>query len=408
MPLSTGSKVRLYNIIKELRRCGHEVGLIAMIHRDELGHMEAIRHWFSDLLLVPVRRPNEASCLAQQPMGELFRRALGVLARGFNGLPLRLAMLYHPRIHDAIAELVPRYDYCFVEFFFMAQNLPMGFSYRFREKLVLVEHDISFIPQMRRYQVARGWRRLVLWFNYVRYRRAEIATLQRFVQVVVVSELDRDIVHRVAPGQRVTVVPNGVDLASLVFRDAVPCCGQPRLLFVGGLGHRPNLDGLSHFISEALPILLHHFPGLTLTVVGDAAGAEPELIRLPRGDAVTFVGFVPDLNRYFAESTALIAPLRIAGGTRLKILEAMAAGVPVITTAIGAEGLPVVHGEQVLFAETPQETVQCVTRLVSDPELAQRMTRAARRLCEEKYDWRTIVGAMEQQLLEGGDQPSGL
>jgi polysaccharide biosynthesis protein PslH len=379
-----------------------------MVHQDELGHMAAIRHWFSDLVLVPVRRPNERFCLAQEPAGQILRRVLGVLALCLNGLPLRVAMLYHPRIHDAIAELVPRYDCCFVEFFFMAQNLPRGCFRSFREKLVLVEHDISFIPQMRRYQVARGWRRLVLWFDYIRYRRAEIATLQRFLHVMVMSELDREIVHRVAPGQRVTVVPNGVDLASLVFREAVPRCGKPQLLFVGGLGHRPNFDGLRHFISEALPILLHHFPDLTLTVVGDAAGAAPELISLPRGDVVTFVGFVPDLNRYFAESTALIVPLRIAGGTRLKIVEAMAAGVPVITTAIGAEGLPVVHGEQVLFAETPQETVQCVTRLVSDPEFAQRMAKAARRLCEERYDWRSIVGAMEQQLLEGGDQPSGL
>jgi polysaccharide biosynthesis protein PslH len=402
VPLSTGTKVRLYNIIKELRRCGHEVGLVAMIHRDELGHMAAIRHWFSDLVLVPVRRPNERFGLAREPMGQLLRRALGVLARCLKGLPLPLAMLYHPRIYDAVAELVPRYDHCFVEFFFMAQNLPVDASHRFREKLVLVEHDISFIPQMRRCQLASGWRRLVLWLNYIRYRRAEIATLQRFVQVVVMSELDRDIVQRVAPGQKVTVVPNGVDLAGLVFRGAVPRCGSPRLLFVGGLAHRPNFDGLRHFISEALPVLLHQFPDLTLTVVGDAAGAAPELMSLPRGDAVEFVGFVPDLNGHFAESTALIVPLRIAGGTRLKIIEAMAAGVPVITTAIGAEGLPVVHGEQVLVAETPQETVACVKRLVRDPEFAQRMAKAARRLCEEKYDWRSIVGAMEQQLLSSG------
>ena len=398
MPLTSGTKVRLYNIIKGLRRRGHRIGLAALIHHDELPQVAGIRDWFTDLVLVPIRRPGEDFPPGGEPRAQLLPRTLMVAALWLQGLPLWVALMYQPKLRAAITRLLPTYDYVFVEFFFMALNLPAAAFGQERPKLILVEHDLSFIAQKRRYQVAQGWRRLSLWLNFVRYYRAEVATLRRFGSVAVMSDLDRETLLRLAPGRKIAVVPNGVDLGRYIFRTPGRLAGPPKLLFVGGLAHQPNFDALHHFIKEDLPRLLQRFPGLTLTVVGDSIGAG-ELVKLPAGKEVRFVRVVPELNPYLQESTALIVPLRIAGGTRLKIVEAMAAGLPVISSAVGAEGLAVANGRHLLLAETSEDYVAALERLTGEPGLAVKLATAARRLCEEKYDWQAITAGLEQELL---------
>ena len=320
-----------------------------------------------------------------------------------RGLPLQVALMYQPRLRAAIARLLPVYERVLVEFFFMVINLPTSAFGPERHKLMLVEHDLTFMVQRRRYQVARNWRRLSLWFNFVRYYRAEVTALRRFARVAVMSDRDRELVLALAPAGKIAVIPNGVDLERYVFQAPASREGAPKLLFVGGLTHQPNFDALRHFIGDFLPSLEQRFPGLSLTVVGDAAGSGA-LAGLPGWGYTRFAGPVPELTPYFRESTALIVPLRIGGGTRLKIVEAMAAGLPVISSAVGAEGLEVEPGKQLLLAETPEDYLAALDRLVNETGLAVQLAAAARRLCEDRYDWRAIAAGLEKELLTDGGE----
>ena len=159
-------------------------------------------------------------------------------------------------------------------------------------------------------------------------------------------------------------------------------------------------DAFTHALTVMLPVSWSDegFP-----VVGDAAGSGA-LAGLPGWGYTRFAGPVPELTPYFRESTALIVPLRIAGGTRLKIVEAMAAGLPVISSAVGAEGLEVEPGKQLLLAETPEDYLAALDRLVNEPGLAVQLAAAARRLIEDRYDWRTIAAGLEKELLTAGGE----
>ncbi len=405
-PLTTGTKVRLYNLIKALRGRGHQIGLAAMLHHDELAEVARLQDWFADLVLVPVRAPGDPPRLIREPGERFLARALKVASLWLRGLPLPVALMYQPRLEGAIARLLPAYDRALVEFFFMAVNLPASAFGPERHKLMLVEHDLTFMVQRRRHLVARGWQRLALRLNAFRYYKAEVAALRRFGRVAVMSEEDGEAVRRVAPEAKVAVVPNGVDLERYVFQAPVKREDPPKLLFVGGLAHRPNFDALGHFLGDFMPRLAARFSGLGLTVVGDSDGAG-ELATLPGGRFTRFTGPVPELTPYFRESTALVVPLRIAGGTRLKIIEAMAAGLPVISSAVGAEGLAVEPGKHLLVAETPEDYLAALDRLLNEPGLAVALAAAARRLCEERYDWRAIAAGLEEALLTEGGQAGG-
>ena len=397
LPPDTGTRVRLFHVISKLRDRGHQVGLVSMIHEDQTELVDELAPLLSDLELVIVRRQSEAPLSKPASRGERNRRALTVLGRLASGVPLRVALSYHPRIAEAVARLEPQYDALVVEFFFMAQNLSPHLFRQAREKLALVEHDISFIPQRRRYEVASGWTRCRAWLYYWMWRRVETSTLRRFSRIFAMSEPDRELLSALAPGARITVVPNGVDTAGYAF-NPVAASSPPRLLFLGGLQHDPNFDGLEFFIRDILPQARGPFPDLRLTIVGKTNGAEQPLLALPAGSMVRFAGFVPDLNKVFPEYTAMVVPLRIAGGTRLKILEAMAAGLPVISTAIGAEGLPARHGEHLLLAETAPEFIKAIKDLSEKDELRQALVRSARKLVEDRFNWNGVVESMEKSF----------
>lgn len=395
LPLTTGTKVRLYHIIRQLRSRGHEVGLVSFIYRSELCLADTIRDWFCELHLLPVRGPGDPAFAAQRPVRHRIEQAAAVARRMLAGDPPTVALAYHPWIAGRLESCAARYDAVFVEFFFMAQNVSPGLMARMGRRMLLVEHDISFIPRMRHARVAGGMRRIFRQLSAIAWRRSEIAALRRFERIVAMSEHDRGLLERLVPGRDILVVPNGVDTAAAdpVWHGAPP--GPPRLLFVGGLVHEPNYDAVAFFLRDMFPLLARRFPGITFTVAGETAGREQ---GLPRPAGVAFAGFVPDLAGLYRASTALVVPLRIAGGTRLKIPEAMARGLPVISTAIGAEGLGLEHGRHCLIADTPGQMAEAVGRIAEDRRLAERLSRQGRLVCQERFDWSHIVAAMECDL----------
>jgi glycosyltransferase involved in cell wall biosynthesis len=223
--------------------------------------------------------------------------------------------------------------------------------------------------------------------------------------VLAVADEDRAILRRLAPGANVGVVPNGVDTtyfsrAALTRDRAGPLAfAPPTLVFSGTLDFRPNVDAMTWFVHEVLPRLRDRHPNLRLLVVGRRPA--PALRQLARDGAIALTGEVPDARPYIAGASAYVVPMRIGGGVRLKLLEALSLEAPVVSTAMGAEGVAGLQGgEHCLLADDPAGFAAEVLRLIDDPALGRRLGAAGRALVREHYDWSTIVPRLEALYAE--------
>jgi glycosyltransferase involved in cell wall biosynthesis len=222
-------------------------------------------------------------------------------------------------------------------------------------------------------------------------------TLPRFGACIVVSEQERLNIQRAAPAYTsVSVVPNAIDVTTYEFAARRP---RPNtLVFAGALSYRANNDAAGYFLDKIYPELRRSIPSVSCLFTGSTAGVSTDALPGPPG--IRFTGHVADIRPIIAESWASIVPLRVGGGTRLKILESMALGTPVISTRKGAQGLDVTHDENILLADGPTEFGECVARVLGSSELRQRLSRAGRELVAARYDWQ-IVGAQLRRVVEG-------
>lgn len=200
--------------------------------------------------------------------------------------------------------------------------------------------------------------------------------------------------------RRVEVVANGVDVAAVEHR--LP----PRaavLAYVGSYGYRPNEQAALELVDEVLPLVREHAPEATALVVG----REPTPALLAARPHVEVTGPVASVVERLRGARALVVPLRAGSGTRLKVLEAMAAGTPVVATPLAVAGLDLQPGEQVLVGERPEDLARLATEVLADDALADRLSRAARRTVEERFDWRATTAPLERVVAELGVRRPG-
>jgi polysaccharide biosynthesis protein PslH len=275
---------------------------------------------------------------------------------------------------------------------------------------ILDEQNIEYDILARTAEAERHpLRKLYSHLNASKLRREEQAMWRRFDGCAAVSERDASIIRSVAPATPTAVVPNGVDTTFFQSRaqGQNPVSDSNNSLVFVGVNYYPNIQGIRVFLSEVMPRLRDRFDGLRLFIVGNF----PEQLRSEwAGPDVTPTGFVDDLRPYLERARAVVVPLYIGGGTRLKILEAMAMQRAIVSTTIGAEGIDATHEENILLADTAEDFAQQVGRLLNDGDLAQHLGRNARRLVESKYDWRTSARTLEEfslSLLERGRHDRG-
>jgi glycosyltransferase involved in cell wall biosynthesis len=271
-----------------------------------------------------------------------------------------------------------------------------------RPVFVLDEHNIEYEILERTAAAESGWsRRLYNAINSRKLRREERLAFRAFDGCTVTSTHDQEVLLRDAPSAATAVIPNAVDLDFFQPRAEAP---EPNtLLFFGAHNYFPNADGLRYFLAECMPLLQQILPAAKLRVVGHT----PASFQSLASESVQMVGFVDDVRLELARAAAVIAPLRVGGGTRLKILEAMAMGKAVISTRVGAEGLEVVPDRDLLIADEPAAFAGAIARVLSDQALARALGAAARRLVEGSYGWAAAVSRLEQfhdRLLDAGGQ----
>jgi glycosyltransferase involved in cell wall biosynthesis len=224
-----------------------------------------------------------------------------------------------------------------------------------------------------------------------------------------VSEVDRETFERDYGVERVSAVPTGVDTDYFRPTGRVERRAH-EIVFTGSMDWLPNEDAILWFAEAVLPLVRRRVPDATLTVVG--RNPTPRVLALAgRGDgAVTVTGSVPDVRPYLERAAAFTVPIRIGGGTRLKIFEAMAMGKPVVSTAIGAEGLPVAHGETALLADEPQAMADALVSVLNDPESAAALGRRAAEWVRAEFGWARVseIFAETCAALARGERGAGV
>jgi len=251
---------------------------------------------------------------------------------------------------------------------------------------VLFQHNVEAMIWKRHFEVQRN--PLKKAFLYGQWRKAfafERKMCRRFDKVVAVSAENREIMRSDYEVDNLAEVPTGVDTE--FFRPDPSVRREPRhLVFTGSLDWLPNDDAMRYFVNEILPLVRQKIPDIKLTVVG--RNPYPGLIELSKQDPnIIVTGRVDDVRPYMDRAAAYIVPIRVGSGTRLKIYEAMAMELPIVSTTVGAEGLRLVDGRELLIADTPHEFAEGIVKLLSDADLAQGLGRRASELVRSHFGW---------------------
>jgi glycosyltransferase involved in cell wall biosynthesis len=211
--------------------------------------------------------------------------------------------------------------------------------------------------------------------------------------IVCVSDTDRQVIEQVAPG-KVTVVPNGVDCSYFQFRARAIDPVRPKFLFVGNYRWFPNTEAVRMLLTRVWPQVRAAYPNAMLTVAG--SHMTRDLKNLGEKQGARMRGWAEDIRTVYMDAHVFLAPLGIAGGSKFKILEAMACGCPVITTREGMTGLAVRDGEHVLKAQTPEDFTRSIRKLMEDSTNRTRLVHAARSLVERTYGWERIAAVLDE------------
>jgi polysaccharide biosynthesis protein PslH len=381
LPAISGTRVRSLNLVRQLAGRGWRVSLFAL--------------GFGELPGSTDRAELESLC-ERVEIADLHRSQAARYARILldlaRGRAFQQSFFYSPGAAAMLGPLLDdgRWDVLLADQLYMYPYVPPGL----RERTALDCHNV----ELRRVETMAA----ALWPRprgvMARLQLGPVARLEReavrsVARVLAVSESEVRHFERLASGS-VSLVPNGVDCERQTFRLAVPA--EPRLLFVGSMGYSANADGASYLVREIVPRIRTR--GAQLTFVGGGASRALERQAAASAVPVDIAGTVESTEPYFERSRLVVVPLRFGGGTRLKILEAMARGVPVVSTTIGCEGLEVAHERDLLVADDPDAFAASIDRLLVDDELCASLAHRARALVERRYDWRVIGEALEDAL----------
>jgi glycosyltransferase involved in cell wall biosynthesis len=387
-PVDTGGKIRSFNILKHLAR-HHEVTLLSYYGgRRDVEYETAIAKQLPGAQTIYTAAPE--STIAQ---------SIDYILRLPSTAPYAVKKFTHPAVRRDVARRLSdgSADVAVCDFLSASLNFP-GTS---PTPVVLFQHNVETMLWRRMADTEKSALRKLSYRIEARKMAAyETRTLQRFQHVIAVSDHDREEMLALAPECSIRVVPTGVDTEK--YQPAPSVSGNPPLIvFTGSMDWEPNIDAVEYFCREIFPSVLAAFPDARFQIVGRNPHSR---VRKLASSSVAVTGTVPSVAEYLRNATVVIVPLRIGGGTRLKIFEAMAMRKAMVSTSIGAEGLDVTSGKDCLLADEAQSFSSAIVTVLRDPALRRSYEDNAAALAA-RYDWSQIARRFAEALGEAAGDP---
>jgi len=389
-PLDSGGKIRTFQMLKEWHS-SHDITYLALF-------------------------PEGASELAKTHASTYSRRQAWIPWRDQpkHGLKFYLALfrnLFFSRLpyviekyksaaaakHIAKLDQANDYDIVVADFLSMTPNI-VAAGIR-TKKIIIFQHNVESQIWKRHFDAANNFLlKAYMYTQWKRYFRFERTMCKNFRGVIAVSEDDATRFQREFNLQNVLgYVPTGVDIDYFSSTAYEP--ETRHIVFLGSMDWMPNIDGVTDFVRTVLPKIQNRCPGTKLTIIGRNPTPAVLALQSQNGD-IRVTGTVDDVRPHLRRAAVSVVPLRVGGGTRIKIFEAMAMGIPVVSSTIGAEGLPVKDGANIFIADDPDTFAQRVVALLEDASMARSMGHAGKAMVSEKFSWRTAVDQFDRMCTQ--------
>ena len=383
LPVDTGGKIRSYNLLRELA-ARHEVVLLSYYggERDE-GYEEEIEKHL----------PGAVTVHTGAVEANAFRQGLDYLRHLPSRAPYAVTKFTSKKVQRLVNDWTTqnRFDVAVCDFLAASLNFPRTLE----TPTVLFQHNVESALWQRQSEHAPDFvRGLAFKMEAAKMLAYERAAVRRFHHVIAVSDHDREQMMKWTDGASITVVPTGVDIKKYAAAKDEAKLNRSLVLFLGSMDWEPNIDGVKYFCRDIWPQVQRSVKDARFRIVG--RDPHPQVRRLA-SESIEVTGTVPSVVEHLREAAVVVVPLRIGGGTRLKIFEAMATGKAVVSTTIGAEGLDVHHGQDILLADDARAFADAVISILSEEEKRKSFERAAAELAGQ-YDWAIIARRFEEVL----------
>ncbi len=375
-PLWSGGQIRTYNLLKNLSK-KHKISLFSFIRNEsEKKYIPNLQEFCSDVKV-----------FMKRPPWSLWSLGLS----GVTVYPLVVCMYLKQSLRKEIKEAIDRenFDLIHAETFYVMPNIPQG-----KVPTILVEQTIEYLVYQHFTQSVKFTPlKMLMNFDVGKINFWEKRFWQKATKVVAMSDSDRLSMQRLVPNLQVDLVPNGVDTQYFKRKEQVVSSKNPIILFVGNFKWLQNREAVSILVKKIWPLVVKEVSNAKLWIVGKFPTSE---IKNFSSASIKVSDDIDDIKDAYVQSDLLIAPIYGPGGTRYKILEAMATGLPVITTSTGVEGLDITHGKQALIKDNPEDLASEIVKILNNPKLYKTLAENGRKLVEEKYNWERIAQELDK------------
>ena len=391
-PPDAGPKVKTYHVLRALVQQGHSVSLLSFVRSEEVQHVPVLKELCDEVYTIPIRRSR---------LADIFY----MLRSYFTGRPFLVERDDLRPMQEMVNQLVRENDFQFIH----ADQLTMvqfairgaSISRSNNSKVVFDAHNAVWTIVDRMKENAHWLLKPILSIEAKRVKRYEGELLQMIDCALAVTDIDKKLLEEAVsstnPDNRfvspVTVFPIAVDT-----QEKMPIKrkkNSKNIVTLGTLHYPPNADGIRWFFNEVFPIIRKHVPDLTLTIIGKNPPQDFQELAAQNPGIIDVTGYVDDLIPFMENAALMVVPVRAGGGMRVRILEAFAFGMPVVTTTIGLEGIDAVPNHDVLVADKPKEFAKQTIKLLEDVLLQEKLSVNGRKLAEKKYDWQVVLKDME-------------
>jgi polysaccharide biosynthesis protein PslH len=377
-PVDKGGKIRTYHMLRELKAEHHVTYLTLDDGSASKDARERAEEYCHELVCIPHKQREKFTAGFYVELGMNLASQLPYAIKKYESAEMSSEVSRRMQSGN--------FDVLVCDFLAPAVNV----EERFARKAVLFQHNVEAMIWKRHYEVQTNpAKKAYLYRQWRKMHAFEAAMCRQFHTVVTVSSEDREFMQHEYGAEKVYDVPTGVD--TTFFRPQSKNERIPNsLIFTGSMDWLPNEDAIRYFTEQILPLIKRQLPDATLTVVG--RNPYPALIELSKRDAsITVTGRVDDVRPYIDRAAAYIVPLRIGGGTRLKIYEAMAMEKAIVSTTVGAEGLPVRNGVELLLEDDPESFAKAVVQVLSDEKIASNLGSHAANTVRTNFGWDKVA-----------------